>query len=62
MTDRNLERMDAGLIYDAQSRAAADRVKTVEAGIGAAKACPALYEACQRGFAKVCNESLAPTS
>ena len=62
MTDRNLERIEAVLIYDEQSRAAADRVKTVDAGIGAAKACPALYEACQKAFAKVCSESLSPTS
>ncbi|HXX51802.1 MAG TPA: hypothetical protein VEI98_11035 [Xanthobacteraceae bacterium] len=62
MTDRNLERIEAVLIYDEQSRAAADRVKSAEAGISAAKACPALYEACQKAFAKVCNESLAPTS
>jgi hypothetical protein len=60
MTDRNLERIDAVLIYDEQSRAAADRVKSVEAGLSAAKVCPALYEACQKGFAKACNESLAP--
>jgi len=62
MTDRNLERIDAVLIYDEQSRAAEDRIKSVEAGLGAAKACPALYEACQKGFAKACNESLAPMS
>jgi hypothetical protein len=62
MTDRNLERVDAVLIYDEQSRAAADRVKTVDAGLGAAKTCPTLYQACQKAFAKACSESLAPMS
>jgi hypothetical protein len=62
MTDRNIERTDAVLIYDEQSRAAADRIKSVDAGLSAAKACPPLYQACQKAYAKVCTESLAPTS
>jgi hypothetical protein len=62
MTDRNIERTDAVLIYDEQSRAAADRIKSVEAGLGAAKVCPPLYQACQKAYAKVCTDSLAPTS
>jgi hypothetical protein len=62
MTDRNIERTDAVLVYDEQSRAAADRIKSVEAGLGAAKACPPLYQACQKAYAKVCTDALAPTS
>lgn len=62
MVDRGLERADAVLTYDAQSRAAGDRVKTVDAALAAAKACPALYQACQQAFAKECNEQLAPAS
>jgi len=62
MVDRGIERADAVLTYDAQSRAAGDRLKTVDAALAAAKACPALYQACQQAFAKECNEQLAPAS
>jgi len=62
MIDRNIERTDAVLIYDEQSRAAADRIKSVEAGLSAAKTCPPLYQACQKSYAKVCTDSLSPTS
>ena len=60
--DRGLERVDAVLIYDGQSHAAGDRVKTIEAGVAAAKACPALYQACQESHSKECSETLAPLS
>lgn len=60
MTERGLERADAVLTYDGQSRAAGDRLKTIDAGLAAAKACPALYQACQQGFAKQCSEALVP--
>jgi hypothetical protein len=60
MTDRGIERIDAVLIYDGQSRAVADRIKTIDAALNAAKACPALYQACQDAHAKACSESLAP--
>ena len=62
MTERGLERVDAVLIYDAQSRAAGDRVKTIDAALNAAKACPVLYEACQRAYPKACSEPLTPMS
>jgi hypothetical protein len=62
MADRGIERSDAVLTYDGQSRAAGDKVKTVDAALAAAKSCPALYQACRETFAKQCNESLAPTS
>lgn len=58
--DRGLDRDNAVLTYDAQSRAAGDRVKTIEAGLTAAKACPALYEACQQAYPKACGERLVP--
>ena len=58
--DRGLDRDNAVLTYDGQSRAAGDRVKTVDAGLAAAKACPALYEACQQAYPKACSERLVP--
>jgi hypothetical protein len=60
MTDRGIERVDAVLIYNEQSRAVADRIKTIDAALNAARACPALYQACQDAHAKACSESLAP--
>ncbi len=62
MNDRGIERVDAVLTYDPQSRAAGDRLKTVDAALAAAQACPALYHACQGAYPKVCSESLSPTS
>jgi len=60
MNDRGLERLDAVLVYDGQSRAAGDRVKTIDAALTAARACPALYEACQKVYPKACSEPLSP--
>jgi hypothetical protein len=62
MTDRGVERVDAVLTYDPQSRAAGDRLKTVDAALAAALACPALYEACQAAYPKACSEHLPPAS
>jgi len=62
MTDRGLERADAVLTYDGQSRATGERLKTVDAALAAAKSCPALYQACQEAFSKQCSEPLAPAS
>jgi len=62
MTDRGLERVDAVLTYDEQSLAAGDRVKTIDAALTAAKACPALYQACQLAHPKACSEPLTPIS
>jgi hypothetical protein len=62
MTDRGLERIDAVLIYDEQSRAAGDRLKTIDATLNAAQACPALYQACHEAFSKACSEPLSPAS
>jgi hypothetical protein len=50
------------LIYDPQSRAAGDRLKTVDAALAATQACPALYEACQAAYPKACSERLPPAS
>ena len=60
--DRGLDRNNAVLTYDGQSRAAGDRVKTIEAGLAAVKACPALYQACEQTYPKACSEKLAPMS
>ncbi len=62
MTDRGIERADAVLTYDGQSRAAGERLKTVDAALAAAKSCPALYQTCQEAFSKLCKEPLAPAS
>jgi hypothetical protein len=62
MGDRGLERIDAVLIYDEQSRAAGDRIKTIDTALNAAKACPAVYQACQEAYSKSCSEPLPPTS
>ena len=61
-TERQLDRNGAVLTYDGQSRAAGDRIKTIEAGLAAVKVCPALYQACRTEHPKICNETLAPLS
>jgi hypothetical protein len=58
MTERGLERADAVLTYDSPSRAAADKVKTIDAGQAAVQSCPALYQACRDAFSKQCSEPL----
>jgi hypothetical protein len=60
MADRGLERVDAVLIYDEQSLAAGNRVKTIDGALNAAKTCPVLYQACQLAFPKACSEPLTP--
>jgi hypothetical protein len=60
MTDRGIERSDAVLTYDGESRAAADKLKTVEAALAAAHSCPGLYQVCRDMYSKRCNETLAP--
>jgi hypothetical protein len=62
MTDRNLDRDNAVLTYDGPARAAGDRDKTIDGALAAAKACPALYEACQAAYPKVCTGTLVPLS
>jgi len=61
MTDREIERADAVLAYDASARAAGERLKSIDAALAAAKACPALYQACQAAYPKHCSEPIAPT-
>ncbi len=60
--DRGLDRNNAVLTYDGQSRAAGDRIKTIEAGLAAAKACPTLYQVCEQTYPKACSEKLVPMS
>lgn len=62
MTDRNLERDNAVLTYDGPARAAGESDKTIDAALAAAKACPALYEACQTTYPKACTGTLVPLS
>jgi hypothetical protein len=62
VTDRGLDRDNAVLTYDGPARAAGDRIKTIEAGLAAVKACPALYEACQAAHPKACSGMLVPLS
>ncbi len=62
MAQRGLERADAVLTYNGPSRAAGDRIKSIDAALAATKDCPAVYHACQEAFAKQCNEPLAPLS
>ncbi len=62
MDDRGIERDDAVLIYDGQSRAAGDRAKTIDEALAAARSCPALYAACQQAHSKECSQDLAPLS
>src|SRR5579863_8565599 len=56
MAQRGLERADAVLTYNAPSRVAGDRIKSIDAALAATKDCPAVYHACQEAFAKQCNE------
>jgi len=62
MAQRGLERADAVLTYDKTSRAAGDRLKSIDAALAAAKDCPAVYHACQEAFSKQCSEPLSPLS
>jgi hypothetical protein len=60
--DRELGRDDAILTYDPQSEEAGDQIKSVDAGLAAVKACPALYQACEITYAKMCSQKLMPLS
>ncbi len=62
MTDRGIERDDAVLTYDGQSRAAGEREKTMDQALAATRVCPPLYRACQKAHPKECSEPLTPTS
>lgn len=62
IADRGMERADAVLTYDAKSRGAGERLKSIDAGLAAAKPCPALYEACHELYPKRCSELSLPPS
>lgn len=62
VTDRALERDNAILTYDGQARAAGDRIETIDAGLAAVEACPALYQACKAAYPKACRDTLVPMS
>jgi hypothetical protein len=61
VADRGLANAEAILTYDPTASAAGDRHKTVDAALQAARPCAALYEFCQKAFAKACGETLAAT-
>jgi hypothetical protein len=62
VADRKLARDEAVIVYDPVSSASGDRVKTIEAGALAAKACPDLYKTCRGAFPQVCSDTVAPTN
>lgn len=57
-SDRGLSKEEAILTYDPRASEAGDRLKTVEAALQAARACPALYRACHAAFPKTCPEGI----
>jgi hypothetical protein len=61
-SDRQLGRDDAILTYDPQSEEAGDQIKSIDAGLAAAKKCPALYQACESAYAKICSQKPMPLS
>lgn len=62
IADRGMERADAVLTYDGQSRGAGERLKSIDAALAAAKTCPALYQACREAYPKRCAEPLPPAA
>jgi hypothetical protein len=62
MADRGVERTEAVLTYNEPSQAAGARLKSIDAALEAAKACPALYAACQSTHPKACSEPFQPIS
>jgi len=62
ISDRKLARDEAVITYDAVASANGDRVKTVEAGVQAAKPCPELYNICRGAFPQTCNDNTALTN
>jgi len=60
MADRVIEHDAAVLIYDRQSRAAGDRINTVDEALSAARSCQALYAACHDAYPKACGAAVAP--
>jgi len=61
-TDRELARDDAILTYDPQSEEAGEQINSIDAGLAAVKACPALYQTCESAYAKICSQKLMPLS
>jgi hypothetical protein len=61
-TDRELNRDDAILTYDPQSEEAGDQITSIDAGLVAAKVCPALYQGCEAAYGKICSQKLVPLS
>ena len=62
ISDRKLAREEAVITYDAVANASADRVKTIETAVQAAKACPELYDTCRGAFPQTCNDNTVLTN
>lgn len=60
IADRKVSREDAVLTYDSVAGASGDRVKTVDAAMQGARACPELYIACHGAYPQVCSERSLP--
>lgn len=56
VTDRSLGRDDAVPIYNAQTSAIGEQLKTIDAALARAEACPELYQACRLAHPKECSE------
>lgn len=59
MADRGMAKEEAILTYDPRAWEAGERLKSIEAAVQAARACPALYRACTQSFGKLCPEASA---
>lgn len=59
VADRGMTKEDAILTYDARAAEAGDRLKSIDAALQAARACPSLYQTCHAAHGKICNGVLA---
>jgi hypothetical protein len=60
--DRKLARQEAVVTYDAASRSAGDRLKSVDAALQAAKPCAELYKVCRAAHPQACADPRTPTN
>jgi hypothetical protein len=57
IADRKVAREEAVLTYDPTAQAAGEKVKTLDAGVQAAKPCHDLYQACRAAHPQMCNDT-----
>lgn len=62
IADRKLARDEAVITYDPVASASGDRLKTPEAAVQAAKACPDFYKTCRAAYPQVCNDTAMLTN